>query len=59
MATRAGMNTWGVRHEPIQVLRWGNPQQSLALLERRQGFKHCRRMVLQLQGLHEQAAALQ
>lgn len=58
MASRRDMNSWGVRHEPIQVLHWGDPQQSLALLEARQGHKHCRRMALELQGLHDQAEAL-
>jgi len=58
MASRSDMNKWGVRHEPIQVLRWGDPEASLALLQSRQSFKHCRRMALELQGLHEQAAAL-
>ncbi len=58
MASRGDMNSWGVRHEPIQVLHWGDAQQSLALLESRQSYKHCRRMALELQGLHDQAAAL-
>jgi 3D (Asp-Asp-Asp) domain-containing protein len=58
MASRRDMNNWGVRTEPIQVMRWGDARQSLALLESRQRFKHCRRMALELQGLHEQAAAL-
>jgi 3D (Asp-Asp-Asp) domain-containing protein len=59
MSSRRDMNTWGVRHEPIQILKWGSPEQSLALLQHRQSYKHCRRMALELQGLHEQAAALQ
>ncbi len=58
MASRNDMNKWGVRHEPIQVLRWGDPEASLALLQSRQSYKHCRRMALELQGLHEQAATL-
>jgi 3D (Asp-Asp-Asp) domain-containing protein len=58
MASRSDMNNWGVRHEPIQVLHWGDPEQSLALLGARQSYKHCRRMALELQGLHDQAAAL-
>lgn len=58
MGSRAAMNSWGVRHEQIQVLHWGDAAQSLALLEQRQQFKHCRRMALELQGLHDQAAAL-
>lgn len=59
MATRSGMNSWGVRHEPIQVLKWGDRQESLALLQPRQHHKHIRRMVLELQGQDADAAALQ
>ncbi|MDQ6764865.1 MAG: hypothetical protein M3Z22_02005 [Verrucomicrobiota bacterium] len=59
MGSRADMNTWGVRHEPIQILRWGDPQQSLQVLEGRQGYKHIRRMVLELHGENENAAALE
>lgn len=59
MSSRRDMNTWGVRHEPIEILKWGDPVESLALLQHRQGYKHCRRMALELQGLHDQAAALQ
>ena len=59
MANRADMNRWGVRHEPIQVLRWGDRDASMALLTQRQHYKHCRRMLLQLEGKYEEAAALQ
>jgi 3D (Asp-Asp-Asp) domain-containing protein len=59
MASKADMNRWGVRHEPIQVLSWGDRQASIALLTARQHYKHCRRMLLQLEGRHEEAAALQ
>ncbi len=58
MGSRAEMNRWGVRHEKIQVLHWGDRATSIALLTPRQHFKHCRRMLLQLQGLDAQAAAL-
>ncbi len=58
MGSRRDMNSWGVRHESIQVLEWGDPQQSLALLRSRLAYRHCRRMALELQGLHDQAAAL-
>jgi len=58
MANRSAMNDWGVRHEPIQILRWGDPQQSLQVLQGRQGYKHVRRMVLELQGQEQDAAAL-
>ena len=58
MSSRGDMNSWGVRTEPIKVLACGDPQQSLALLQARQHYKHCRRMALEMQGLEEQAAAL-
>lgn len=59
MGSRADMNRWGVRHEKIQVLKWGDRATSIALLTPRQHYKHCRRMLLQLQGLDQQAEALQ
>ncbi len=58
MGSRTEMNRWGVRHEKIQVLHWGDRATSIALLTPRQHYKHCRRMLLQLQGLDAQAAAL-
>ena len=57
-ASRSDMNNWGARSEPIQILRWGDPQQSLQVLQNRQGYKHIRRMVLELQGQQDEAAAL-
>jgi 3D (Asp-Asp-Asp) domain-containing protein len=59
MANRADMNAWGARTEPIQVLRWGDPQASLARLAPHTEHKHIRRMVLELQGQSEAAAILQ
>ena len=59
MRTRSDMNRWGVRREPIQVLKWGSPSESLAVLTPRQHHKHIRRMVLSLQGLDAEAAALE
>lgn len=59
MENARDMNTWGARVEPIQVLQWGNPDESLRLLQSRQGYPHIRRMVLELQGREEEAAALQ
>src|SRR5205823_13267418 len=32
MANQRDMNSWGARQEPIQVLHWGDPQESLRLL---------------------------
>jgi 3D (Asp-Asp-Asp) domain-containing protein len=59
MATPAEMNAWGAREEPIQVLRWGDRDESLRFLIRHQDYKHIRRMVLELQGNEEAAAQLQ
>jgi hypothetical protein len=53
------MNTWGARQEPIQILHWGDPQQSLQVLQSHTDHKHIKRMVLELQGRTEEAAALQ
>lgn len=58
MAMPSEMNTWGVRSEPIQILAWGDPQESLRLLRSRQDHRHIRRMVLELEGDHEAAAQL-
>ena len=59
MPTRSAMNAWGAREERIQVLRWGDPNESLRLLQGHQGYRHIRRMVLQLQGQEVAAASLQ
>ena len=59
MANQRDMNEWGARQEPIQVLHWGDPQQSLQLLRAHQEHKHIKRMVLELEGHDQEAAALQ
>jgi 3D (Asp-Asp-Asp) domain-containing protein len=59
MATPNEMNAWGARAEPIQILRWGDPQESLRFLESHQGYRHIRRMVLELEGNHRAAAAME
>jgi 3D (Asp-Asp-Asp) domain-containing protein len=59
MANQRDMNSWGARQEPIQVLRWGDPQQSLQFLQSHQDYKHIKRMVLELEGREQDAAALQ
>jgi len=59
MPSRKTMNSWGAREEGIQILRWGNPNESLRLLQAHQGYRHIRRMVLELQGNEAEAAALQ
>ncbi len=58
MGSRSEMNRWGVRQEPIQILKWGDAERSIKVLELRQAHKHIRRMVLELQGQDNEAAAL-
>jgi hypothetical protein len=52
------MNNWGARQEPIQILRWGDPQESLRFLESRQNYPHLKRMVLELEAREQEAAAM-
>jgi len=59
MANSRDMNTWGARQEPIQVLHWGDPQQSLQILQSHAEHKHIKRMVLELEGHDQEAAVLQ
>jgi 3D (Asp-Asp-Asp) domain-containing protein len=59
MATPGEMNNWGARQEPIQILRWGDPAESLQFLQSHQDYKHIKRMVLELEGREQEAAGLQ
>ena len=59
MPNQREMNSWGAREEPIQILNWGSPNDSLRVLLPRQQYKHVRRMVLELQGNEQEAAVLQ
>jgi 3D (Asp-Asp-Asp) domain-containing protein len=59
MPTRSAMNAWGAREEGIQILRWGDPNESLRLLQAHQGYRHIRRMVLELEGQDAEAASLE
>jgi hypothetical protein len=56
MATPGEMNGWGLRNELIQVVQWGDPQESLRRLAPHTEYRHIRRMVLELEG-NERAAA--
>ncbi len=58
MATPNDMNTWGVRSEPIEILHWGDPRESLRLLQRHQDHRHIKRMVFELEGREGAAAAM-
>jgi 3D (Asp-Asp-Asp) domain-containing protein len=59
MPSRSAMNSWGARAEGIEILRWGNPNESLRLLQAHQSYRHIRRMVLELQGQDAAAASLE
>jgi 3D (Asp-Asp-Asp) domain-containing protein len=59
MSNRSDMNLWGARQEPIQILHWGDAQQSLQILQSHTAHKHIKRMVLELEGRNQEAAALQ
>jgi 3D (Asp-Asp-Asp) domain-containing protein len=58
MPNQREMNAWGARQETIEVLQWGDPQESLQFLHRHQDYRHIKRMVLELEGRHKEAAAL-
>lgn len=59
MPNRNAMNSWGARTERIEVLHWGSREESLKFLMPRMQYKHIRRMVLELQGNHDEAAAME
>lgn len=58
MANQRAMNSWGARQETIQILQWGDPEESLQFLQSHQNYKHIKRMVLELEGRHREAAGL-
>ena len=58
MANQREMNSWGARQETIEVLKWGDPEESLQFLRRHQDYRHIKRMVLELEGRHKEAASL-
>jgi 3D (Asp-Asp-Asp) domain-containing protein len=58
MPSRGTMNSWGAREENIQILQWGDPNESLRLLQAHTGYRHIRRMVLELEGQDAAAASL-
>ena len=58
MANQREMNNWGARHETIEILKWGDPGESLQFLRRHQDYRHIKRMVLELEGCEKEAASL-
>lgn len=53
------MNQWGTRNEKIQIIKWGDEEESARLLAARSDYKHVRRMLLELSGRYDEAAQLQ
>jgi 3D (Asp-Asp-Asp) domain-containing protein len=47
--SRGDMNRWGVRRVTIEILEWGDPGRSYALLKPRDKHRHVKRMVRQLE----------
>ena len=58
MANQREMNSWGARQEAIEILKWGDPEESLQFLRRHQDYRHIKRMVLELEGRDKEAAKL-
>ena len=58
MATSHEMNAWGARQEKIQVLKWGDRDESYRLLQPHAQSRHIRRMLLEMEGLDQDAASL-
>jgi 3D (Asp-Asp-Asp) domain-containing protein len=58
MANQREMNNWGAREETIEIVKWGDPRESLQFLRRHQDYRHIKRMVLELEGREQEAASL-
>jgi 3D (Asp-Asp-Asp) domain-containing protein len=58
MPNQREMNSWGARQETIEIIKWGDPHESLQFLQRHQDYRHVKRMVLELEGREKEAAAL-
>ena len=50
--SKASMNRWGVRRVTIEILEWGNPSCSYAMLKPRDKHPHVKLMVRQLESRH-------
>lgn len=48
-SSRAAMNAWGVRRVNIEVLNWGDPDRSLAVLRPREKYRHVRKMIAEIE----------
>jgi hypothetical protein len=55
--SRSSMNAWGVRRVSIEVVNWGDPDRSLAILRQRSKHPHVRRMINQLENRYAELNA--
>lgn len=46
--TRSAMNAWGVRHERIEILQWGNAWESYRRMKPVAKYKHVERMMKEI-----------
>ena len=51
--SKSRMNQWGVRRVTIEILEWGDPRRSHAMLKPRAKHRHVKLMVRQLEDRHE------
>ncbi len=54
--SRSAMNAWGTRRIHLEIVRWGDVQRSLAILESRTKFAHVRRMVSEIKSRYAELA---
>lgn len=47
--SRGAMHRWGVRHEEIEIIHWGNDADSLKVLRQRKGIGRVRRMIASIE----------
>ena len=50
--SKTTMRKWGVKHVEIEVVEWGCPHESMAILKHRCGYRHCRAMYNNLLASH-------
>lgn len=53
--SRTAMNRWGVRQVTIEILQWGDPWRSLAVLIPRMKHRHIRRMSDQIRDRYDRS----
>ncbi|MDQ3624993.1 MAG: 3D domain-containing protein [Verrucomicrobiota bacterium] len=57
--SRAAMNAWGTRRVHLEVLQWGDPWQSHAILHPRRKYAHVKRMASQIETRYRRGEGIQ